>query len=292
MASDYDPDYDDYAYPPPARRRAPQPAPAVWPLVFLLLLVIGLGALAGWWLWPRPDHAVDPNAKPRAITVVNGVNSEDEAFHNVYVKAEPAVVHITSLAVQRDYFTRRVQAVPKGIGSGFIWDDDGHIVTNYHVIRGANGAKVTLADGTSYVAELVGTSPDKDLAVLHIKAPKKSLTKIDIGESKNLLIGQRVFAIGNPYGLDRTMTTGIVSALNREIGTEEDQTIQNVIQTDTPINPGNSGGPLLDRYARLIGVTTAIYSPSGSSSGIGFAIPVDEVNQVIPELIRTGSRGG
>jgi S1-C subfamily serine protease len=181
-----------------------------------------------------------------------------------------------------------VQQVPRGTGTGFVWDASGHIVTNFHVIQGANGAKVTLADQTTFDAELVGAFPDRDLAVLRIEAPKDKLPPIAVGSSRDLMVGQRVYAIGNPFGLDQTLTTGIVSALNREIESFNSRTIRGVIQTDAAINPGNSGGPLLDSAGRLIGVNTQIASPSGASAGIGFAIPVDEVNRIVPRLIRDG----
>jgi S1-C subfamily serine protease len=180
------------------------------------------------------------------------------------------------------------QQVPRGMGSGIIWDDNGHVVTNFHVLEGASGATVTLSDQSEWKASLVGAFPDRDVAVLRIAAPKEKLRAISIGSSKDLQVGQRVYAIGNPFGLDQTLTTGIVSALNREIQSVNQRTIRGVIQTDAAINPGNSGGPLLDSAGRLIGVNTAIYSPSGASAGIGFAIPVDEVNRVVPRLIKEG----
>jgi S1-C subfamily serine protease len=169
-----------------------------------------------------------------------------------------------------------------------VWDGEGHIVTNYHVIQGANAARVTLADQTSYDAKLVGQFPDRDLAVLRIDAPKTKLPPIAMGSSRELLVGQRVYAIGNPFGLDQTLTIGVISALNREIESFNNRSIRGVIQTDAAINPGNSGGPLLDSAGRLIGVNTQIASPSGASAGIGFAIPADEVNRIVPRLIRDG----
>jgi len=181
-----------------------------------------------------------------------------------------------------------VQQVPRGTGTGFVWDDRGHIVTNFHVIQGANGARVTLADQSSWDAQLIGAFPDRDLAVLRIEAPADKLPPIALGSSRDLQVGQRVYAIGNPFGLDQTLTTGIVSALNREIESYNNRTIRGVIQTDAAINPGNSGGPLLDSAGRLIGVNTQIASPSGASAGIGFAIPADEVNRIVPRLIRDG----
>jgi S1-C subfamily serine protease len=169
-----------------------------------------------------------------------------------------------------------------------VWDERGLIVTNFHVIQGASVARVTLSDQSEWNAKLVGAFADRDLAVLRIDAPREKLRAIAIGSSRDLVVGQRVYAIGNPFGLDQTLTVGIISALNREIQSINQRTISGVIQTDAAINPGNSGGPLLDSAGRLIGVNTAIYSPSGASAGIGFAIPVDEVNRIVPRLIRDG----
>jgi S1-C subfamily serine protease len=192
------------------------------------------------------------------------------------------------VALRRDIFNLNLFEIPQGSGSGFIWDQDGHIITNYHVIQDASSAKVTLADHSVWDADLVGVDPSQDLTVLAIKAPQHQLKPLAIGTSHDLQVGQNVFAIGNPFGLDQTLTTGIISALGREIKAENGRTITGVIQTDAAINPGNSGGPLLDSASRLIGVNTAIYSPSGSSAGIGFAVPVDTVNRVVPQLIRYG----
>ena len=229
-----------------------------------------------------------PDAAPRAVTPRGALAADEQAYVDVFRKASPSVVNITSLGVQRDLFSMNVQQVPRGSGTGFVWDDRGHIVTNFHVIQGANGARVTLADQSSWDAELVGAFPDRDLAVLRIQAPADKLPPIALGSSRDLLVGQRVYAIGNPFGLDQTLTTGIVSALNREIESFNNRTIRGVIQTDAAINPGNSGGPLLDSAGRLIGVNTQIASPSGASAGIGFAIPADEVNRIVPRLIRDG----
>jgi S1-C subfamily serine protease len=176
----------------------------------------------------------------------------------------------------------------QGTGSGFVWDENGHVVTNFHVIQGAQAFRVTLHDNSVWDARLVGGDPDKDLAVLKIDAPSNLLKAIPLGESRPLQVGQKVFAIGNPFGLDQTLTTGVISGLGREIQSVTQKTIFDVIQTDAAINPGNSGGPLLDTAGRLIGVNTAIYSPSGTYAGIGFAVPVDTVNQIVPEIIRKG----
>jgi S1-C subfamily serine protease len=214
--------------------------------------------------------------------------ADEQSTIALYKRCAPSVVHITSLARQTNPYTLNVQQIPRGTGSGFVWSKDGFVVTNYHVIQGASGATVTLADGTSHRARLVGAYPDKDLAVLRIDAPAAALYPIDVGTSADLQVGQKVFAIGNPFGLDQTLTTGVISALNREIESVTGRPIRGVVQTDAAINPGNSGGPLLDSYGRLIGVNTAIASPNGASAGIGFAIPVDEVNRVVPELIAKG----
>ncbi len=224
-----------------------------------------------------------------ASAQARGKLAEDELINiSVFKAVSPSTVHITTVAAQRNLFTLDVTQVPQGTGTGFMWDERGHIVTNFHVLQGASGARVTLSDQSEWQASLVGVFPDRDLAVLRISAPKEKLKPIALGTSKDLQVGQRVYAIGNPFGLDQTLTTGIVSALNREIQSVTQRTIRGMIQTDAAINPGNSGGPLLDSSGRLIGVNTAIYSPSGASAGIGFAIPVDEVNRVVPRLIRDG----
>jgi S1-C subfamily serine protease len=227
-------------------------------------------------------------ATPRAVAPRGALAADELANIDVFKRISPSVVHITTLATERDFFNRAVQQVPRGTGTGFVWDASGHIVTNFHVIQEGTGARVTLADQSSWPAKLVGAFPDRDLAVLKIDAPASKLPPIPIGSSRDLQVGQKVYAIGNPFGLDQTLTTGIVSALNREIESFNNRSIRGVVQTDAAINPGNSGGPLLDSAGRLIGVNTQIASPSGASAGIGFAIPVDEVNRVVPRLIRDG----
>jgi S1-C subfamily serine protease len=187
-----------------------------------------------------------------------------------------------------DYYTRNVFSVSKGTGSGFVWDDLGHVVTNNHVIQGASEAIIRLNDGRSFNAVLVGSSPAHDLAVLHISVAFDRPPPVPIGTSADLRVGQKVFAIGNPFGLDYTLTSGLVSALDRSLQEDTGTTIEHLIQTDAAINPGNSGGPLLDSAGRLIGINTAIFSPSGAYAGIGFAVPVDVVNRVVPELIARG----
>ncbi|MEM9928182.1 MAG: trypsin-like peptidase domain-containing protein [Bacteroidota bacterium] len=206
----------------------------------------------------------------------------------LFENASPSVCYITTKTQRRSFWSRDVMEVPAGSGSGFVWDDEGHIITNYHVIRDASRAIVTLANGEDYEAELVGVAKEKDLAVLKVAAPRNALEPIPVGTSEDIRVGQAVYAIGNPFGLDQTLTTGVVSALDREINSQAQVPIRGVIQCDAAINPGNSGGPLLDSRGLLIGVNTAIYSPSGASAGIGFSIPVDVVRYVVPDLIRYG----
>lgn len=207
----------------------------------------------------------------------------------IFREASRSVVNITSIvAVRRDFFSLDVTEMPKGSGSGFIWDHEGHVVTNFHVLEGGRRWTVTLADQSVYDAELVGVAPDKDLAMLKIEAPAEKLVPLTVGRSRDLAVGQRVLAIGNPFGLDQTLTVGVVSALGRELTSPSGRTIRDVVQTDAAINPGNSGGPLLDSAGRLIGVNSAIYSPSGASAGIGFAVPVDTVSRLVPEILEFG----
>jgi S1-C subfamily serine protease len=206
----------------------------------------------------------------------------------VYEKADPSVVHVTSQIVYQDRFFGMYPE--EGTGSGFVYDDQGHIVTNYHVVEGAQSVEITLWDQTTLPAEVVGTDPGNDLAVLKVDVPAGGLVPIEIGTSQNLRVGQRAIAIGSPFGeYDRTLTVGVISALGRTLETDNGEWIRKVIQTDAAINPGNSGGPLLDSRGRLIGVNTAIASTSGSSAGIGFAIPVDTVQRVVPTRIERGS---
>ncbi|MDX2000641.1 MAG: trypsin-like peptidase domain-containing protein [Thermoanaerobaculia bacterium] len=268
-----------------------------FPLLVLLVLLA-----AGGCDWPspgvapgarespeRPRTATDePAAEPRAILARGDLAADEKATIELFRQASPAVVYITSVAVRRDAFTLNLTEIPQGTGSGFLWDRAGHVVTNFHVIRNASRAQVTLSDQSTWEARLVGTAPEKDLAVLAIDAPPDKIRPIPVGRSADLAVGQKVFAIGNPFGFDQTLTTGVVSALGREIESAARIPIRDVIQTDAAINPGNSGGPLLDSAGRLIGVNTAIYSPSGAYAGIGFAIPVDTVNWVVPELIQNG----
>jgi S1-C subfamily serine protease len=216
--------------------------------------------------------------------------TEDEANNiEIFSQASPAVVYVTNTTlVRRSRFSRNVEEIPQGTGTGFVWDQNGLIVTNYHVVQGANRIMIRLQDQSSWEAEVVGVAPDKDLALLRINAPEEILTPLPLGDSAELKVGRKVIAIGNPFGLDTTLTVGVVSALGREITSLTNRTIRDVIQTDASINPGNSGGPLLNSLGQLVGVNTQILSPSGANIGIGFSIPVNTVKRIIPQLIEFG----
>ncbi len=213
--------------------------------------------------------------------------TEDEKNNiAVYEKVADGVVNVTSTTIQMDFFFNAFPA--QGSGSGSIIDTRGHILTNYHVVADAQKLEVTLGDGSKWPAKLVGSDPDNDLAVIKIDAPREKLKVIPMGDSRNLRIGQKVLAIGNPFGLERTLTTGIISSLGRTIRSEVGTLMEDIIQTDAAINPGNSGGPLLNSEGEIIGINSAIISPSGGSVGIGFAIPVNTAKRVTPELIAKG----
>ncbi len=234
-----------------------------------------------------------PGLAPRAPLPLPAAESEallenERNTMDVFRRADPSVVFVTNNGLRRDFFSMNVTEVPQGAGSGFLWDEHGHVVTNFHVLEGGQTFSITLPTGVTREARVVGVEPRKDLAVLHFDTEGLDLQPLPIGSSASLSVGQKVLAIGNPFGLDRTLTTGIISALGREFPTQGGFVIEDVIQTDASINPGNSGGPLLDSRGRVIGVNTAIYSPSGASAGIGFAIPVDTVRRIVPQLIRYG----
>jgi S1-C subfamily serine protease len=255
-----------------------------------------LGVVLGLFVSTGLQRALSPSSVPpeaapavqvRAAAPRGDLDPEERHTISLFKEAQRSVAYITTQVEQVDFWTRNVFEVPAGTGSGFVWDDRGHVVTNFHVVESADSAKVTLGDA-GYEASLIGTARDQDLAVLKIHAPRDKIVPIRVGTSGDLQVGQKVYAIGNPFGLDYTLTNGIVSALGRTIQGVSGATIFDVIQTDAAINPGNSGGPLLDSAGRLIGVNTAIYSPSGASAGIGFAVPVDTVSRIVPELISYG----
>jgi S1-C subfamily serine protease len=258
-------------------------------LTFLGSLLVGVvaGALVSVGLQRALDRNPAETPESREVAARGDLDESERRTIALFERASVSVAYITTRARRVDFWTRRPFEVPQGTGSSFLWDDRGHVVTNYHVVRGADSARVTLG-AEEYDASFVGAAPDQDLAVLRIQAPRERLVPLRVGTSADLRVGQSVYAIGNPFGLDHTLTTGIVSALGRTIQSVANTPIDDVIQTDAAINPGNSGGPLLDSAGRLIGVNTAIYSPSGASAGIGFAVPVDTVGRIVPELIAYG----
>jgi S1-C subfamily serine protease len=265
-----------------------KPLVSCTPVALVVLLV--LAALwIGWRLAaPLLGNLHDPNAPPRVITARGDLAEDEKSTIALFKSASAGVVHVTTIEHGRDRFTLNPLDIPQSTGSGIVWDERGYILTNLHVILGGNRFEVTLDDESSYEGRLVGYEADYDVAVLKIDAPKNSMRAIPIGTSADLQVGQKVFAIGNPFGLDHTLSTGVISGLNREITSPNNRIIRNVIQTDAAINPGNSGGPLLDSAGRLIGMNTAIQSPTHASAGIGFAVPIDTINGVVPGLIRKG----
>jgi len=224
----------------------------------------------------------------RPVTPRGKLSVDEEETISTFKNSVKSVVYITSIAVKRDAFSFNIMKIPQGTGSGYIWDQNGHIITNLHVIQGGQAAQITLSDQSKWDAKLVGFDRDKDIAVLKITAPKSALKPVAVGTSSDLLVGQKVYAIGNPFGFDYTLTTGVISALNREIESASNKPISGCIQTDAFINPGNSGGPLLDSAGRVIGMNTAIYTPTGGSVGIGFAVPIDTINRIVGEIITHG----
>ena len=254
-------------------------------LILGIMVVVGWGATAGIAAQTMPTPTLNPNPLNISPEVLSVLEAEESLIVRIYEQLSPSVVFISAQASSGD---QNFGVVPQGsTGSGFIYDERGHIITNNHVIAGAAEIRVLLADGQNLLARVVGTDSYYDIAVLHVDT-MLDLVPMPIGESYNLLVGQRVLAIGNPFGLDRTLTMGVISALNRTIQSEAGLVVGNVIQTDAAINPGNSGGPLLDGRGRVIGVNTAIQSPTGSSVGIGFAVPIDVVKRVASELITQG----
>ena len=245
-------------------------------------------------LSPSPDAAATtpassvasatPPASPPAVRIEDERNTI-----SVFRAVAPSTVFVTQLRVVQDYWGGGAQEVPAGSGSGFVWDDKGHVVTNFHVVDGARAVTVTFHDQQSFEAKVVGTEPRKDIAVLKVDAPAKLLVPIKAARATQLEVGQKAIAIGNPFGLDQTLTTGVVSAIGRHLQGAGGVTIRDMIQTDCAINPGNSGGPLLDSAGELIGMNTMIFSKSGASAGIGFAVPVATIARIVPQIIKTGS---
>jgi 2-alkenal reductase len=249
--------------------------------IFVVIGVLGLYAAQ-----PLLDRAIRGQPTARAVEPRGELWSIEEATIRLFERVSPSVVQVAGRSGALESFAESES--PSSTGSGFVWDGSGHVVTNEHVVRAAGALAARLASGEVVRASLVGTAPQYDLAVIRLASPRHLPPAVAIGSSADLKVGQYAFAIGNPYGLDQSLTTGVISALKRRLPTSGGREVANIIQTDAAINPGNSGGPLLDSAGRLIGVTTAIISPSGSNAGIGFAIPVDVVNRVVPELIRNG----
>ncbi|MBK7876126.1 MAG: trypsin-like peptidase domain-containing protein [Planctomycetes bacterium] len=258
------------------------------PVALVLVLLVLVSILA----WDRIGGAftrsTHVDADPRPIAARGDLAADERATIELFERCSPSVVHITTTRLARRSFSFSALEMPVGTGSGYVWDERGYVVTNAHVIADASKAYVTLTDNSEWSASLVGAAPEYDIAVLQIDATRAQMPPILVGTSKDLRVGQKVFAIGNPFGLDHTLTTGIISALGRDILGANRVQLKGMIQTDAAINPGNSGGPLLDSAGRLIGMNTAIYTETGSNVGIGFALPVDVVNAVVPQLIRNG----
>ncbi len=249
-----------------------------------ILVAVPILALTGAKYWLAGARSKD--AQPRPVAVRGALMADEEVAIKAFNTVSASVVFITNKQVSRTLFELHASEVKEDAGSGFVWDPNGYIVTNYHVVENSQSVQVTLGDQSVWKAQRVGVNPDKDIAVLKIDAPSKLLPAIPIGQSANLQVGQRVYALGNPFGYDQTMTSGIVSGLGREITSVSGRPIKGVIQTDAPLNPGNSGGPLIDSAGRVIGMNTAILSPTGASAGIGFAIPIDCINRIVPQIIR------
>ena len=273
----------------PEKKTKPRPSHGGIPFVngwlVVALLICGIALLARD-LYRNPLSLFNSNAGVRQIVPRGDLADDEKTTIEIFNQASTSVVHVMTTDFARDRLS--FVEVPKGTGTGFLWDDNGYLVTNYHVIQGSEHFRVTLSDNSTHQAHFVGAEPSKDIAVLRIDPASLNLKPIQLGTSSNLQVGQKVFAIGSPFGLDQTLTTGVISGLGREIQSTNQKTIRDVIQTDAAINPGNSGGPLLDSSGLLIGVNTAIYSPTGTSAGIGFAVPADILNRIVPQLIRNG----
>jgi 2-alkenal reductase len=253
---------------------------------YVFIILICLILIAGIAYLDRVDKGLKIESAPREITMRGSLADFEKTTISIFNAAAPSVVYIFTENAVTGFFG--VRQIRQGAGSGFLWDEQGHVVTNFHVIEGARRIQVRLDSGEAIDAAFVGGTPEYDLAVVRLRTKLSDVQPIPVGSSSDLKVGQAVFAIGNPFGLSRTLTTGVISALDRRLPTTRGSEVAGAIQTDAAINPGNSGGPLLDSAGRLIGVNTAIISESGSSAGIGFAVPVDVVNEVIPQLISKG----
>ena len=253
--------------------------------LFWFVIVFLVALLARPWV---RDLFLAAQSDPRPVQARGDLAADEQTSIAIFDRVSPSVVYITTSGQVLDLLTRNILEVPQGTGTGFVWDEQGHVITNYHVIEDAQAAYVRLANRRTYEAALVGVSPEHDIAVLRIGSRGGNEPPVLIGTSGDLKVGQKVLAIGNPFGLDYTLTTGVISALDRTIRSEDGRAIEHLIQTDAAINPGNSGGPLIDSAGRVIGMNTAILSSSGHFAGIGFAVPVDTINRVVPRLIAYG----
>jgi len=232
----------------------------------------------------------DASAAPAPVPPVSSASRIEDERNTIAVfrNVSQSTVFVTQTRVVEDYYAGTLQEVPAGSGSGFVWDDKGTIVTNFHVVEGARSLTVTFHDQETFEAKVVGLDPRKDIAVLKVEAPAKLIVPLKVAKAEELEVGQKAIAIGNPFGLDHTLTTGVISALGRQVQGAGGVTIRDMIQTDAAINPGNSGGPLLDSAGRLIGMNTMIFSKSGSSAGIGFAVPISTIGRIVPQILKSG----
>jgi S1-C subfamily serine protease len=262
--------------------------------ILLIALASAIFAAAGVLGFQRLSGHLQPLGSAFTVSAPSSITdpsmaSDEQNNIEVYKAISPGVVYIQSTTIQRDFFGLFSEPV-EGAGSGSIIDEQGDILTNYHVIANAEKLTVSFGGGRHYAAKVVGRDPDTDLAVIRLlETPKEAVTVVPLGDSDKLVVGQKVLAIGNPFGLDRTLTTGVISGLQRPIRAQNQRQIEGAIQTDAAINPGNSGGPLLDSHGHMIGINSQIESPSGASAGVGFAIPVNIAKRIVPELVRNGS---
>ena len=250
---------------------------------FLSIVVLALGAVYG----SRAFHGDD--TEPREVAPSSPLGTEERATIALFESASPSVVFVESLNLRLNRRSLRPEEVAEGSGSGFVWDEDGHVVTNFHVVNGSERFQVRFQSGLAYPAELIGAAPDYDLAVLKVEAGREHPRPVTLGRSSDLRVGQHSFAIGYPFGLEQTLTTGVISGLDRSIQSQSNLLIRGVIQTDAAVNPGNSGGPLLDSSGRMIGVNTSIAAATGANTGVSFAVPVDTVNRIVPRIL--GEKG-
>jgi len=259
----------------------------VFSLTFLTVVALGLVAYHARGFLPAARGGAAPVVEPLPVAPAGPLDADESATIRLFEEASPAVVYIETKRRRLDTWRQLTQDVPQGSGSGFLWDER-HVVTNLHVVKDGTIYRVRLQDGSAYDARLIGYAADYDLAVLEVELPRERVRSLPLGRSAELKVGQKSYAIGYPFGLEQTLTTGVISGLGREIESQSGLLIRGVIQTDAAINPGNSGGPLLDSSGRLIGINTAIATPSGANTGVGFAVPVDTVNRIVPRILREG----